>query len=319
MPSSSLRSFNDPDEYSGSFRDFDYEFAVTAGREFVAEHVRVDLQTVRLQKYVSNLPWVAHTGIMKGRAVFALRAAPGPALLRAGAEMQTTNLERLADGQTIYTRTSGPVLWGTISLPVEALAAIGAATARCDLKPPVDVVTQTPPPVMMSRLQRLFADVVRLAKEDPEIIVNAEAARAMDNELVETLIACIRPAKEEEDAVGKRRHALVMCRFHAAVTASRGRPLYVTDICAAIGVSDRTLQICCREHLGMGPQKYLWLRRMQQARRALALADRATATVTEIATAHGFWELGRFAGAYRSFYGESPSATLARVPDHARS
>jgi hypothetical protein len=150
MPISSVRSFSDPDEYSESFRDFDYDFAVTSGRAFAAEHVRVDLHKVLLQKYVSNLPWVAHTGIRKGRAVFAFRAGPGPALLRAGVEMRTTNLERLAENQTIFTRSSGPVLWGTISLPVKALSAIGAATAGCDLTPPADVATQTPPLAMMS-------------------------------------------------------------------------------------------------------------------------------------------------------------------------
>jgi methylphosphotriester-DNA--protein-cysteine methyltransferase len=312
MPIASVRSFSDPDEYSGSFRDFDYEFAVTAGRAFAAEHVRVDLGAVMIQKYVSNLPWVAHTAIRKGRAVFALRAAPGPALLRAGAEMQTTNLERLADGQAIYTRASGPVSWGTISLPVEALAAIGAATAGRDLKPPIDVVTQTPPPAMMSRLRRLHVAAVRLAKEAPEILANEEAARSLQHELAQTLIACLRPAHEEEDAVAKRRHALVMRRFHTLVEASGDRPVYVAELCAAIGVSDRTLQICCREHLGMGPQKYLWLRRMQRVHRALSLADHASATVGEIAAAYGFWELGRFAGAYRLAYGEYPSTTLAR-------
>jgi transcriptional regulator GlxA family with amidase domain len=56
------------------------------------------------------------------------------------------------------------------------------------------------------------------------------------------------------------------------------------------------------------------LRQMQHVRHALALADHRRTTVTEIATAHGFWELGRFAGTYRSLYGESPSATLARAP-----
>ena len=41
-------------------------------------------------------------------------------------------------------------------------------------------------------------------------------------------------------------------------------------------------------------------------------ADASMTTVTEIATAHGFWELGRFPVGYRALFGESPSEALRR-------
>jgi AraC-like DNA-binding protein len=107
----------------------------------------------------------------------------------------------------------------------------------------------------------------------------------------------------------------VMRRFEQILEANPNEPLYITEVCAAIGVTDRTLRLHCQDHLGMNPQRYLWLRRMHLARRALAVADETMKTVTEIANEYGFGELGRFAVSYRKLYAEAPSVTLRRPPD----
>jgi transcriptional regulator GlxA family with amidase domain len=102
----------------------------------------------------------------------------------------------------------------------------------------------------------------------------------------------------------------MMSTFEEFLEANPDRPLYLTEICAGIGVAERTLRAACEEHLGMGPTRYLTLRRMHLVRRALLTSDASKTSVTRIVTDHGFWELGRFSVAYRTLFGEPPSETL---------
>jgi AraC-like DNA-binding protein len=104
-----------------------------------------------------------------------------------------------------------------------------------------------------------------------------------------------------------------MGRFEDFLTANHHHPAYLAEICAATGVSERTLRVCCQENLGVSPVRYLWLRRMHLARRALIRADPEAVTVTEVASDYGFGELGRFSVQYRALFGESPSASLHRT------
>src|SRR5262245_44196521 len=170
----------------------------------------------------------------------------------------------------------------------------------------------------MAKLQRLHAAATQLAEDAPEIIAHPEATRGLEQLVIEAMVDCLCDGEVHEDRSAQRHHAIVMRRFRRAVEENPDRTLYIAELCAASGASDRTLRACCQEHLGMSPTRYLWLRRMHLARRALRIADPTTATVTEIATSYAFWELGRFAVAYRSLFGETPSATLRRPPEDPR-
>jgi len=60
----------------------------------------------------------------------------------------------------------------------------------------------------------------------------------------------------------------------------------------------------------MSSTRYNLLRRLNLARSALRRADPETTSVAEIARNHQFHELGRFAVAHRTVFGEMPSSTL---------
>jgi AraC family ethanolamine operon transcriptional activator len=68
----------------------------------------------------------------------------------------------------------------------------------------------------------------------------------------------------------------------------------------------------------MSPKQYLLTVRLHGVRRALSDAGFRATTVTDVATDHGFFELGRFAASYREAFGEAPSETLRAAARRAR-
>jgi AraC-like DNA-binding protein len=310
MPSSTVRTFTDPDEYAAAVRQGTYELTVIERGHFTAKLTRIDLHRLWMQRFSDNLPRISHIAGWGGRAVIAFRTEPGPTLLSSGVEMQPTNIVRYSEGQNYYRRSSGFAAYGSMSLPVEEIAAVGGALAAVDLTPPRDGILVTPPPAAMARLQRLHATAGQLAEDAPEIIANAEAARGLEQLLIDAMVECLSIGKANESSLAQGQHAIVMRRFWRVMEENPEQPLYMPEICKAIRVPDRTLRLCCQEHLGMGPKRYLLLRRMHLARRALREAAPDGVSVTDIATRYGFWQLGRFAVEYQSLFGESPSATL---------
>ena len=89
-------------------------------------------------------------------------------------------------------------------------------------------------------------------------------------------------------------------------------PLGSVELSRMIGLTERSLRRICREQMGISAKRFFVLRRLHRARQALLRADPHATTVTAVAMELGIWELGRFSVAYKSLFGEAPSATLRR-------
>lgn len=312
MPSSAVRVFTDPDEHAAAIRQSVSEMTVTGRGAFRSEIVRIDFHHLWMQRFTENMSRIRHTTGLGGRAVIAFPTHPGPLQSWQGAELTSANLIRHRQAASYYHRSAGASVTATMSLPLAEIAPISTAFAGFDLSPPRDATILTPPRSAMATLQRLHAEAGHMAKTQPDIIAHPESARGLEQALIEAMAVCLATGDASEERAAQRRHALIMRRFHQYVAERPDQPLYIPEICNAIGVAERTLRVCCQEHLGTSPKHFLLMRRMQFVRRELSKADPKITTVTEVATRFGFWQLGQFAGEYKSIFGELPSMTLAR-------
>src|SRR5215469_1547412 len=272
MPSSEVRTFTDPDDYAASFREAQVTLTVTERGQFAAKLTRIDLPRVRIQRFSDNLPRIAHSALVSGCAMFSWLTRPGPPQLSSGVEMQSAGIMRHSEGNSNYLRSSGLACYGSMSLPVADMVSVGAEMAGLDVTPPKEARLHVPTPRAMERLQRLHTSAGRLAEGAPEIITNPDAARGLEQTLIEAMVDCLSYGERREPSLAQGQHATVMRRFHRVVEENAAEPLYIPEICRAIRVSERALRMCCQEHLGMGPKRYLVLRRMHMARRALRAA-----------------------------------------------
>ena len=309
MLSSATRRVTDIDEYRAAIRPASVEFTVTGRGHFAAEVTRIDIQRVLLQRGQETLPRIWHAVPSSERNIVTFLTDESSRAIRNGMEFRFGDIALHSPSHGYRHRSLGPLHWGAMSLPFADMAAVGAGVAGRDLMPQAAEEIVTPPPAAMTKLQRLHAAARQLAEQAPEIIARPEATRGLEEALIEALVDCIVAPGRHEDRAAQRRHTAIMQRFHAAIEASDDKAVYLPELCSRIGVAGRTLRLCCHEHLGVGPKRFLLLRRMHLARRALHQAAPDT-TVTDVATEFGFWELGRFAVEYKALFGEAPSETL---------
>jgi AraC-like DNA-binding protein len=171
----------------------------------------------------------------------------------------------------------------------------------------------------------LFAWGKRLtttAARRPAVFNDGKAERdAAQIELFETLLPLLRVAELIEPTRSDRTrqarsHVVSLAEAHAV--SRIGEPLSVSDLCRAVGVSERTLEYAFRHVMGLTPVAYLIRLRLHRVRQGLLASPHGSTTVTTEAANGGFWHFGDFSRAYKDCFGERPSETLRRAPEDSR-
>jgi AraC-like DNA-binding protein len=311
--------FSDPQAYQAGICPAQVELFATAKGNFSAALTAIKLPRLWLQSGRETLPRVANAAVGKDRlALFFLNGADQAPTRHSGRVLAFDEIVASAAGSMQHLRTDGPCHWATLSMSRNDFTSTSYALAGRDLiKSSVTQYHRSPHPAVL-RLLKLHQAAGQLAENQADILARPEPARALEQSLLHAMISCLGESTLVPTGWGALHHTTIVARFEELLAANYDRPFHLPEICAALDVSERTLRASCVEHLGMGPIRYLWLRRMHLAHRALVRTVPGTATVTDIATDNGFWELGRFAIAYRTLFGETPSTTLRRPAEHVQ-
>ncbi len=289
-------------------------FIDAVGDAFHAKIARANLDRLSIGLGHASVP-VTFSGGIPNAHVFLFATEPAAARRISGWTVDRQHIfhPRPNDEAFATSSTGQPWPYATILLPFDLLGMKGPEVMGLDVDAPLnDDRLFRAPERAMSRLVALMHDVARIAESTPWVLAAPRPIKAVAGAITDALLACLTQGRAARDKAGLRRHRQIIARFEQVMRERPAEMLSMSDICAALGVARRTLNLACLEFLGQGATQYARSRRLDHVRQALLSCDPRAARVTAIAMDFGFWELGRFSHAYRSRFGERPSETLRR-------
>jgi AraC-like DNA-binding protein len=314
MPGGGTCTFFEPDHYEASLRQAQIELVTVPSGEFKARLTRAHLHDLQVLRCEEKVPRVGYLHLRQRLSFVTFSAHSGPLPVWRGAELQAGDIMFHSRGERLHQSTPGSFVWNVIAVDPAQLERYGRALSGKPFSMPAEGRVLRPSRRATARLQRLHAQICRLAETKSKMLSHSEVARAMEQGLIQALVTCLTTPNAGTDGCANRHHARIMIRFEEVLAEHLSRPLSMPELCELIVVSDRTLRLCCAECLGMSPTQYVLLRRLKNVRRALCDGDPNRVSVAEVARRFGFVQLGRFAGRYRVVFGETPSTTLQRIP-----
>jgi AraC-like DNA-binding protein len=282
-----------------------------------ARRVVVRLGASVLMFHSTNLPIRTRTSLQGGFVAF-VTFGPGSAGTLNGLPVGPGRLLASPSGVEVEFVVEEGYESVSLLLPPDDIRAHLRGRHREDgLRLPDGVELLRPCPAAAQGLYRLGRRLADVAARQPEIFDVPQTRAAAQIDLLESLLAAIASVGHVESTPGdltRQAHSRVVRAAEDYALAHTAERLYVTDLCEAAGVSERTMQYAFKEVMGMTPVAYLTRLRLHRVRRALRAATHRSTTVTAEALRWGFWHFGEFSRSYKGCFGELPSDTLRREP-----
>ncbi len=159
-------------------------------------------------------------------------------------------------------------------------------------------------PLQVQRWSQRLCRLLTRAVSWPEKIPKQQ----FESELLTAVRSLLEPAEVSQLIESRSKQVVEMALTYA--DAFQAQPVTVSNLCANVNASRRTLEVAFQAIVGKSPLQFLTQRRLCRAYADLKYTKDESIRVTDIAFAHGFTELGRFANRYQKIFGELPSETL---------
>ena len=296
MPWTRVLKFDDPYICQTAIQAAEVEIYPTAKGKFHSDITQIGLNQLWMQRFHQQLAQVNSVAIRPGRKVIGfLTKEHLPTFQHCGMDVSAGTII-VNDFDVMHQRSGADLHYGSMSLALDDFDAAAKAISGYEFPGTTVKHLVRPSPAHMSRLLELHKLVGQLAETTPHILELPEVIQALEQQLIHIMVRCLTDGLPSRMSLGNQRHDAIVAKFEEYLEANPNTPLYLPEICAAVGAAERTFRVACEQHLGMGPIRYLFLRRMHLVRRMLLQAIPSTTTITRKSRPimdFGNWDVSR--------------------------
>jgi AraC-like DNA-binding protein len=170
-------------------------------------------------------------------------------------------------------------------------------------------------PEAMSTLTDILKSVEE-ALVDPDCpLEDLEVREKLEEQLLAAFLDGLKSGLENDTpkfgsrTTGRVEHLRLAREF---VRDNAHRSFELEELCQAIGMSPRGVELLFRESLDISPNTFIRNQRLHGVRRVLLNSEKEAGLVKKSAMDWGFSHMGHFSRNYRQLFGETPSETVAR-------